>query len=102
KWRPGEVSDKDFVWKDGQRIRFGYKDSENMISACMAESKTVDILCIEEISAPTSGGSPFITIFEYQQELTGVESRKILHSGDGVAVGSIVSACALVRFAGNC
>ena len=60
KWRPNSIVDENFKLKDGQKIKFGYKDAESMISICMAESKTIDITCIEEIASNNdSDGMPY-------------------------------------------
>jgi len=44
---PAKVNDKNFTLRDGQKIRFDYKELENMASVCMAEKAAIEITCIE-------------------------------------------------------
>ncbi len=57
KWLPAKINDSNFKLVDGQRIRFGYTELKDMMSICMAESKTVEVTCIEAIE---STGKPNI------------------------------------------
>ena len=58
KWLPVKVNDKDFVFKDNQKIKFGYTVLEDVMSVCMAESKSVELTCIELISEGSSKLKP--------------------------------------------
>lgn len=52
---PAKVNDENFVFRDGQRIKFGYKKMENTMSICMAEKMSIEITCIEDLGG---GGRP--------------------------------------------
>ena len=56
KWLPTQINDENFVLQDGQKIKFGYKEAESMVSICMAESKSIIVTCIEE-TAPGNSSS---------------------------------------------
>ena len=58
KWLPAKVNDKDFVFKDNQKIKFGYIVLEDMMSICMSENKSVELTCIEIISDGNSTTKP--------------------------------------------
>ncbi len=46
---PAEMMNKDFQFKDKQRIHFSYSEIEGGMSICMAENAMVKIYCIEEV-----------------------------------------------------
>lgn len=46
---PAKMIDENFAFKDGQKIRFDYKELQDVMSICMAEKLAVEITCIEEI-----------------------------------------------------
>jgi len=50
KYLPAEINDPNFVLKDQQRIKFGYKELKDQMSICMAEQKIVSITCIQVIN----------------------------------------------------
>ncbi len=52
KLNPLKIEVANFVWKDRQKVKFGYKTLADMASNCMAENALVDITCIEEIEGP--------------------------------------------------
>ncbi|MEM1321674.1 MAG: hypothetical protein AAGG75_15560 [Bacteroidota bacterium] len=58
KWLPMKVSDENFTFVNGLRIRFDYIEKEGAISVCMAESKAVELTCIEAVEG--EGGKPNI------------------------------------------
>ena len=55
---PAKVTGGGFNFRDGQRIKFGYREMPDQVSICMAEKMTVEVTCIEEISS--GGGRPAI------------------------------------------
>ena len=50
KWRPAKIEDDKFQLRDGQAILFGYREVSDVVSTCMAETKTVEVTCIKEIT----------------------------------------------------
>ena len=46
---PAKLNDESFSFRDGQKIRFDYKEMKDAMSICMAEKKIVEVTCIEEI-----------------------------------------------------
>lgn len=49
RFNPVKMSVDGFEFKDGKKIKFGYRELEEMMSTCMAESAFVEITCIEEL-----------------------------------------------------
>ncbi|MCR9288494.1 MAG: hypothetical protein NXI23_14040 [Bacteroidetes bacterium] len=50
RFNPIKMSVEGFEFKDGQKIKFGYIELEDMMSTCMAESAFVEITCIEDLN----------------------------------------------------
>ena len=46
---PAKLNDESFTFRDGQKIRFDYKEMKDVMSICMAEKMTIEVTCIEEI-----------------------------------------------------
>lgn len=46
---PAKLNDESFVFKDGQKILFDFKELKDAMSICMAEKMSVEITCIKEI-----------------------------------------------------
>ena len=46
---PAKVNDESFTFRDGQKIRFDYKEMKDAMSICMAEKMIIEVTCIEEI-----------------------------------------------------
>ncbi len=51
KWRPAKIEDSNFKLQDGQAILFGYREVNDAVSVCMAETKTIEVTCIKEITS---------------------------------------------------
>lgn len=47
KWKVGSKGDLKWRYEDGQKIKFGYREIENMASVCMMEKKMIELTCIE-------------------------------------------------------
>ena len=46
---PAKLNNESFTFRDGQKIRFDYKEMKDAMSICMAEKKIIEVTCIEEI-----------------------------------------------------
>ncbi len=55
RFNPVKIKDETFELRDGQKIKFGYQELEDMMSVCMAESAFIEITCIEEVKNDQSG-----------------------------------------------
>jgi hypothetical protein len=60
---PVEFPELPFTLKDGQKVRFSYKEAEAM-SICMAEDMIVDLTCFEIINKPGDTANQCIDISE--------------------------------------
>lgn len=54
RFNPVKMSVEGFRFRDGQKIKFGYTELEEMMSICMAESAFVEITCIEDMDKMTN------------------------------------------------
>jgi len=52
KLNPVKSEVANFEWKDGQKVKFGYKNLKDMASICISENAAIEITCIEEIEGP--------------------------------------------------
>lgn len=50
KWLPTKMEDENFKLVDGQAVLFGYREVTDGMSACMAESKMIEVTCIKTIT----------------------------------------------------
>jgi hypothetical protein len=46
---PAKLNDENFEFKDGQKIRFDYKEIKDFMSICMVEEMAIKITCIKEL-----------------------------------------------------
>ena len=46
---PAKLNDESFTFRDGQKIRFDYKEMKDAMSICMTEKMIIEVTCIEEI-----------------------------------------------------
>ena len=46
---PAKLNDENFEFHNDQKIRFDYKELQDVMSICMAENMAIEITCIKEI-----------------------------------------------------
>ena len=65
RFNPIKMSVEGFEFKDGQKIKFGYIELEDMMSTCMAESAFVEITCIEDLNKSSNNDFSTVNLHRY-------------------------------------
>lgn len=57
---PVELSDKEFLFSEGQQVKITYTEAKGVVSTCMTSAVPVKIECIQQVKEGTKPGQVFI------------------------------------------
>lgn len=57
---PITLSDKEFLFSEGQTVKINYKIAKDIVTACLTAATPVEILCIQQIKPGDNAGQEFM------------------------------------------